>query len=163
MIKRVPLLGVFITLALILSYIESLIPFYFGIPGMKLGLCNALVVILLYMVPPAEALLVNLLRIILSGFMFGNAFSIIYSLAGGCLSFLIMYILCRMDKFAIITISIAGGVAHNIGQLIVAALVMTSINIFWYAPVLVLSGAITGAIIGIISTEILIRIRPLFR
>ena len=81
--KKVALLGVFLALALICSYIESLIPFYFGVPGMKLGLTNIVVVLLLYFYGTKEALAVSFMRILLAGFMFGNAFSILYSLAGG--------------------------------------------------------------------------------
>ena len=91
--KKTAYLGLFLALALICSYIESLIPFYFGIPGVKLGLTNIVVVMMLYCIGAKEALLVSLLRIVLAGFMFGNMFSILYSLAGGILSFLIMYLL----------------------------------------------------------------------
>ena len=93
--KKTAYLGLFLALALICSYIESLIPFYFGIPGVKLGLTNIVVVMMLYCIGAKEALLVSLLRIVLAGFMFGNMFSILYSLAGGILSFLIMYLLKR--------------------------------------------------------------------
>lgn len=155
--KRVPLLGIFAALALILSFIESMIPFYFGIPGMKLGLCNVLIVLLLYYFPAKDALTVNIIRILLAGFMFGNGFSIIYSLAGGILSFLVMYAVYRTGRFTVMTVSITGGMSHNIGQLFVASVVMTSINIFWYAPALLLFGAVTGAINGIIATEVMIR------
>lgn len=91
--KKTAYLGVYLALALICSYVESLIPFYFGIPGVKLGLTNIVVVLMLYCVGTKEALAVSALRIVLSGFLFGNMFSILYSLAGGLLSFLMMYLL----------------------------------------------------------------------
>lgn len=91
--KKTAYLGVYLALALICSYVESLIPFYFGIPGVKLGLTNIVVVLMLYCVGTKEALAVSALRIVLSGFLFGNMFSILYSLAGGLLSFLVMYLL----------------------------------------------------------------------
>ena len=156
--KLVPMLGSFLALALILSYIESLIPFYFGVPGMKLGLCNCLVLVLLYRLSAKEALLLNVGRILLSGFLFGNAFSIIYSLAGGVLSWAVMVLLKKVNRFSLTPISIAGGFSHNIGQLFVAAVVVENYNIFFYAPVLMLAGIITGAVIGVIAKEVLRRL-----
>ena len=120
-IKQIPLWGILVSLALILSFIESLIPFYFGIPGMKLGLCNAIVVILLYLSSAREALLINLCRMVLAGFLFGNAFGILYSVGGALLSFLCMWIVYRTGLFTITTVSIIGGLTHNIGQLCVAS------------------------------------------
>ncbi len=152
------MLGVCMALALILSYIESLIPFYFGVPGMKLGLCNCLVVILIYRIGTKEALVLNIGRILLSGFLFGNAFSIIYSLSGGILSWLCMTLLKKTKRFSVYAVSIAGGFSHNIGQLIVAAVVVENYNIFFYAPALMIAGVVTGALIGILSAEIIKRL-----
>ena len=132
--KKTAYLGLFLALALICSYIESLIPFYFGIPGVKLGLTNIVVVMMLYCIGAKEALLVSLLRIVLAGFMFGNMFSILYSLAGGILSFLIMY-------------------------LFVAALVVENYNILYYASVLIIAGIITGIVIGIVAQEVILRLK----
>lgn len=161
-IEKLPLWGILISLALILSFIESLIPFYFGIPGMKLGLCNAIVVILLYLSSVREALLVNLCRIVLAGFLFGNAFSILYSMGGALLSFLCMWVIYRMGLFTLTTVSIVGGLTHNIGQLCVAAVVLENVNIFWYASALMLAGAVTGAVIGVLATELVPRLKFLF-
>ena len=161
-IKQIPLWGILVSLALILSFIESLIPFYFGIPGMKLGLCNAIVVMLLYLSSAREALLVNLCRIVLAGFLFGNGFSILYSMGGALLSFLCMWIVYRTGLFTITTVSIVGGLTHNIGQLCVASAVLENINIFWYAPALMLAGAVTGAVIGVLVTELIPRLEFLF-
>ena len=149
--KKTAYLGLFLALALICNYIESLIPFYFGIPGVKLGLTNIVVVMMLYCIGAKEALLVSLLRIVLAGFMFGNMFSILYSLAGGILSFLIMYLLKRYTGLHVISISAAGGISHNIGQLFVAALVVENYNILYYASVLIIAGIITGIVIGIVA------------
>ena len=156
--KKTAYLGLFLALALICSYIESLIPFYFGIPGVKLGLTNIVVVMMLYCIGAKEALLVSLLRIVLAGFMFGNMFSILYSLAGGILSFLIMYLLKRYTGLHVISISAAGGISHNIGQLFVAALIVENTSLFYYAPVLLISGVITGILIGILTGEVTKRI-----
>ena len=153
------MLGMFIAFALVLSYIESLIPFYFGIPGMKLGLCNVFVVVFLCLTDSwQEALLVNACRILLTGFLFGNVFSILYSLGGAVVSFAIMFFLYKMRLFSVTAISMAGGFGHNIGQLLVAVIAMKSTAVFWYLPVLMLSGMITGGLIGILAAELLPRL-----
>lgn len=156
--RNVAYLGMYLALALICSYVESLIPFYFGIPGVKLGLTNIVVVLLLYTLGAKEAFLVSVVRIILAGFLFGNPFSILYSLSGGALSFLAMYLLKRTKKLKVVTVSVAGGVMHNTGQLIMAALVVENYHILYYIPVLLTAGFITGFFIGILSQEIILRI-----
>lgn len=156
---KVAYLGVFLALALICSYVESLIPFYFGIPGVKLGLTNIVVVLLLYLVGAREALLISIARVFLAGFLFGNMFSIIYSLAGALLSFAVMALLKKAGKFGVLPISISGGIFHNVGQLVVAALVVENYNIFYYMPVLLVAGIVTGALIGIAAQEIILRLR----
>lgn len=151
-------MGVFLALALICSYVESLIPISFGIPGVKLGLTNIVVVLMLYCIGAKEALAVSVCRIVLAGFLFGNLFSILYSLAGGLLSFLIMWAVKRTGKLGILPVSVCGGIFHNIGQLAVAALVVENYNVFYYLPVLLLAGAATGLVIGIVAQELIIRI-----
>lgn len=161
--KKVAFLGVFLALALILSYVESLIPFYFGIPGVKLGLTNLIVVVMLYLCGIKEAFGISMLRIILAGFLFGNMFSILYSAAGGLLSFLVMYLLKRTKKLHVVSVSVAGGVSHNVGQLLIAAFVVESYNIFYYMPVLILAGVLTGFLIGILGQEFILRFQKFFR
>ena len=156
--KKTAQLGVYIALAMILCCVESLIPFSFGVPGIKLGLTNVVTVIMMYTYGIPGALGVAVLRAVLSGFMFGNAFSIIYSVAGCVLSFIFMYILKKTNHFAIISVSAAGGVMHNVGQLIVAANVVKTYSVIYYAPVLIIAGVFTGIIIGIVSDEIVKRI-----
>lgn len=151
-------MGVFLALALICSYVESLIPISFGIPGVKLGLTNIVVVLMLYCIGAKEALAVSVCRIVLAGFLFGNFFSILYSLAGGLLSFLIMWAVKRTGKLGILPVSVCGGIFHNIGQLAVAALVVENYNVFYYLPVLLLAGAATGLAIGVVAQELIIRI-----
>ena len=151
-------MGLFLALALICSYVESLIPFYFGVPGVKLGLTNIVVVMALYCIGAKEAFLISVLRILLAGFLFGNMFSILYSLAGGLLSFGIMLLLKKTGKFRVISVSVAGGVSHNMGQLVIAALVVENYHIFYYGTVLIIAGIITGFIIGIISQEVILRL-----
>ena len=161
--KNVAFWAMFLALALILSYVESLIPFFFGVPGMKLGLPNLVIVMILYCMGTKEAYLVSIVRVLLSGFLFGNLFSIVYSLAGAMLSLTIMMLLKRTNKLKVITVSAIGGICHNIGQLIVAALVVESYNIFYYTPVLLIAGLITGIIIGVISQEMILRLGRFFK
>lgn len=156
--KKIPYLGLFLALAIVCSYVEALIPFSIGIPGVKLGLSNIVVVLLLYCIGTKEALCISIFRIVLVGFMFGNAFSIIYSFAGGILSFCIMYLLIRFTKLKCISVSVAGGIFHNIGQILIAAFVVNNTNIFWYLPMLIIAGVVTGFLIGVVSSEIIVRL-----
>ena len=153
--NKVAVFGVFTSLALILSYVELLIPINFGIPGMKLGLANLLVVILLYKGCPRDAL--SVIRILLSGLIFGNMFSIFYSLGGGLLSLAVMVFLKKTGQFTVAGISIGGGASHNVGQLLVAMFVVQTYQVGYYLPVLLIAGVITGAVIGILSAEVLKR------
>lgn len=158
---KVAYFGVFTALALIFSYAESLIPIHLGIPGVKLGLANLIIVIALYRMSIKETFLLSIARIVLAGFLFGNLFAILYSLAGGMFSLIVMCILKRTEKFSVFGISMAGGVFHNVGQLIMAAIVLESINIGYYFPVLLISGLATGFVIGVISNEMLKRLKML--
>ncbi len=153
--------GVFTALALLFSYIETLIPFHIGIPGVKLGLANLIIVIALYKMSWKQTFLLAVTRVILAGFMFGNLFSILYSLAGGILSLLVMTLLKKGQRFSVIGVSVSGGVFHNVGQILVAMLVTESLNLFYYVPVLMISGLLTGIVIGILANEMLSRLRKI--
>ncbi|HIV53524.1 MAG TPA: Gx transporter family protein [Candidatus Mediterraneibacter norwichensis] len=156
--NRAAVFGVFTALALIFSYVELLIPINFGIPGAKLGLANLVIVIVLYKTDWKEALLLSVVRIILAGFLFGNLFGILYSLAGGILSLAVMTLLKKTGAFSVIGVSMAGGVSHNVGQLIIAMLVVETYAVGYYLPVLLITGLITGTLIGIAGREMLKRI-----
>lgn len=153
--------GVFTALALIFSYVETLIPIHIGIPGVKLGLANLIVVIALYRIGVRESYVLSVLRVILAGFLFGNLFAILYSLAGGLFSLTVMAFLKRTEKFSVLGVSMAGGVFHNVGQLLMAAIVLESLSITYYLPVLLISGIVTGLLIGIVANEMLKRVRGL--
>ncbi len=153
--------GVFTALALIFSYVETLIPVQVGIPGVKLGLANLVIVVVLYKMGGKEAYFLSIVRVVLFGFLFGNLFSILYSLAGGLLSLTVMVGLKKTNAFSLLGISAMGGVFHNIGQLIMAAIVLESLSIGYYLPVLLISGLVTGILIGIISSEMLKRLHKL--
>lgn len=156
--SKVAYFGVFTALALIFSYVETLIPFHIGIPGVKLGLANLIIVIALYKMSLKETYLLSVVRVLLSGFIFGNYFSIIYSLAGGLLSLTVMALLKKNGGFSVMGISIAGGVFHNIGQLVVAMLVVETFSVVYYIPVLLIAGLVTGLLIGIAAGEMLRRL-----
>lgn len=157
--NRVAYFGVFTALALMFSYIETMIPIQFGVPGIKLGFANIMIIIMLYKSSAKEALLLSIVRIMLSGFLFGNLSSILYSIAGGVLSLGIMTLLKKQGGFSVIGVSVAGGVSHNVGQLIVAMLVVETYQVGYYLPVLLVAGVLTGLGIGVVSQEVLKRIR----
>ena len=153
--KKTVLFGFLLAISMILAYIESILPLAIGIPGVKLGLPNLVVVLLLYSYGKREALSVNLLRIMLTGFLFGNLYSILYAFAGALFSFCIMVILRKTGMFSIVGVSISGGVAHNIGQILVAMLVVETFAPAFYLPFLLIAGAITGLLIGIVSARVI--------
>lgn len=159
--SKVAYFGVFTALALIFSYVETLLPIQFGIPGVKLGLANLIIVIALYRMKLSEAYLLSIVRVLLAGFIFGNYFSIIYSLAGGILSLTVMALLRKKGGFSVIGVSIAGGVFHNIGQLIVASVIVETFSVMYYVPVLLIAGLVTGLLIGIASDGMLKRLANL--
>ena len=156
--NRIAYFGVFTALALIFSYVETLIPVSFGIQGVKLGLANLMIVIALYKMRLKEVYLLSVTRILLSGFLFGNYFSILYSLAGGLLSLTVMALLKKREGYTVIGISAAGGVFHNVGQLLVAMAVVESFAISGYLPVLLIAGLLTGLLIGILAGQMLKRL-----
>ena len=149
--RRVALYGMLTALAFILSYVESLVPVTAGIPGVKLGLANLVVVIALYTLDLKGAFVISVVRIVLSGLTFGGLFSMLYSLAGGLLSFAVMAILSRKKLFGTVGVSVCGGVAHNIGQLLVAMAVLETESVWYYFPVLLISGSVAGVLIGLLG------------
>lgn len=175
--RRTVELGFLLALALILSYVESLIPFSFGIPGIKLGLPNLIVLLMMYegagnkdagakkqagkrsmkiiTKGEREAILVNGLRIILSGFLFSNLYAILYALSGAVFSFAGMYVGRRTRRFSMVGVSVLGGVLHNMGQLLVAMAVVETFAVAYYVPFLIAAGTVTGALIGIAGIELL--------
>lgn len=152
--RRTVELGFLLALALILSYVESLIPFSFGIPGIKLGLPNLIVLLLLYDKREREALLVNGLRIVLSGFLFSNLYAVLYALAGAVFSFLAMLFGRRSKRLSMAGVSMLGGVFHNIGQLLVAMAVVETFAVAYYVPFLIVAGTVTGAVLGLVGMEL---------
>ena len=143
------------SLAIVFGYVEHLIPLPFGIYGIKLGLANLVVVIMLYAINAYSAFTINMVRIILCSVLFGTFTSFWYSLIGGLISFVTMLIIKKTDKFSPMGISICGAIAHNAGQIGVAIILLDEIKIALYFPVLLITGAITGAVIGLVAIPII--------
>lgn len=156
--KKVAEMGMFIALAFILSYIESLIPVSFGVPGIKLGLSNLVVMVVLYRFSARTAFGVALVRILLAGLTFGNLSSMMYSMAGGLLSFLVMVLLKKTKKFSVYGVSMAGGVSHNVGQIVMACFVLQTHLLVYYLPFLLVAGVVAGTAIGFVSGMLLKRL-----
>ena len=146
--RKTALYGLLVALAFIFSYLESLLPLSLGIPGIKLGLANGVTLTALYLLRPRDALAVSVLSILLAGLTFGSPMTMLYSLGGGLLSFGVMWLCHRTERFSVVGVSIAGGVSHNLGQLAVAAVALATPSIAWYVPVLLVAGLVTGGLIG---------------
>jgi heptaprenyl diphosphate synthase len=143
-------MGMLTALAILVGYVETLIPVNFGIPGMKIGLSNIVILIVIYLYSWREAIAVSAVRVVVIGFLFGNLFSIQYGMAGAVCSMLAMSVLIRIAKFGTVGISAAGGAAHNVGQILVACVYMPSIPFFWYLPLLLIAGTLTGIVNGFV-------------
>lgn len=156
--KKIALFGMLIALAFIFSYVESLIPIPIPVPGIKLGLGNIVVIVTLYMIGGKEAGAISLVRAILTGFTFGNLYSIWYGLTGAVFSYGLMVIFKKSGKFSIVGVSIIGGVSHNIGQIIVAVLVLGNV-IFYHLPFLLIGGVVSGTLIGLLGALIVSKLK----
>lgn len=157
-IKKTAFMGLFCAVALLLGYVESLLPVFVAIPGVKLGLANAVIVVVLFLLGDKPAFAINVLRVILSSILFGSMVGFIYSLAGALLSFLVMDLLKRTKRFSVISVSIAGGIFHNVGQILVAMVVLNTVKIGWYFAVLWFFGLLSGALLGVLSALIIKRL-----
>lgn len=147
--EKTALCGMLIAVAMVFSYVESLLPPIVAIPGIKLGLSNIISLVALYLISCPTAITINIIRILLSAILFGSGVSLAYSLAGGILSLIIMIVLYKANHFSIIAVSIAGGVFHNIGQLLMAVIILGTSSIMYYLVVLWFTGILTGALIGL--------------
>ena len=151
-------LALLLALAVLVGYVESLIPLNFGVPGIKPGLCNIVILIALLLFSWKEALIISAARVLIIGFLFGNLFSIVYGLAGTALSILVMSLLLYAGKNGLAGISAAGGIAHNMGQILIAKLVLPALPLLWYAPVLILAGMVTGLVVGFLAYAVYTRL-----
>lgn len=159
--KKVATYGILIALAFIFSYIESLFPISNAIPGIKLGLANLVVIVALYKMGVKEAFVLSILRIVLVGFTFGSPSTMMFSLVGGLLSWFLMVVFQKTKIFSMVGVSIIGGIAHNIGQIVVSIFVVENVDIIYYLPFLLVSGVIMGALIGILAAIIIKRLKTM--
>lgn len=159
--KRIARYALLVSLAMVLSWLESLVVFPGLLPGMKVGLTNLVVVFALYRMSPRDAAAVSLARVALVSLTFGNAYSFAYSLAGAALSLAVMTGLKKTGRFSILGVSIAGGVCHNLGQLGVAMAVLGTARLGWYLPWLMAGGVAAGTAVGAAGSIIADRVRPL--
>ncbi|MBQ8529259.1 MAG: Gx transporter family protein [Clostridia bacterium] len=150
-VRRMTAIASLVSVAMVLAYVESLIPAFFTVPGVKVGLANAVTLFALYALDTRSAACISFMRVSLAALLFGSTVSFIYSASGAVLSLLVMILLRRLDVFSPIGVSVAGGVAHNIGQVIAAALTMESVGILYYLAPLLISGTLAGGFIGILT------------
>jgi heptaprenyl diphosphate synthase len=157
--KNIAFTGICIALAMILSYVEVMLPPLFqAVPGIKMGLPNIIIVFLLYRRGPIFAALVSILRMVLVSLLFGNAMMFMYSLAGGVLSLLVMFLLSRLRFLSTVGVSVAGGVSHNVGQVLMAMLLLETAELGYYLVVLTVTGTISGILIGLCGALLIKRI-----
>ena len=157
--KKIATSALMIALAMILSFVESQIPSFFPIPGIKLGLANIAVIFALYRLSIKDAIVVSLIRVVVVSTLFGTSLTLAYSLSGAVLSLLIMVLLKKSDRFSIVGVSVAGGISHKIGQIIMAIILMHNSVISYYLPFLIISGIVTGVVIGLVSAKIVERVK----
>ena len=157
--SKVAQYGLITALALVLSYLESLLP-PLGVPGVKLGLPNLAIVFALYRLNWKDACIISLMRVVLVTLLFGNGAALAYSVAGAALSLALMGLLKRTGKFSSVGVSVAGGVAHNAGQILVAMALLETSRLAWYLPVLWISGTVAGVLIGVVSGVLVKRVPP---
>lgn len=156
---KVAYIALMTALAAVAGYLEMLFPIdFFGIPGVKLGLANTVSLIAMYMFGTGFAFLIMIARVILTGFMFGNMYAIIYALTGGVFSLTVMHLLKRTGAFKMTGVSAGGGAAHNLGQLAIAFITLGGLNLVYYIPLLLISGTVFGCLMGILSEMIYERI-----
>ena len=161
--KWVAFIGACTALAMILAYVEVLMPPLFpAVPGIKMGLPNIVIVFLLYRRGPATAAVVSLLRIVLVSLLFSNAMALMYSLAGGALSLLVMIALRRLSVFSTVGVSVAGGVTHNVGQILMAMWLLNTAELGYYLVVLTVTGVIAGILIGLCGSLLIRKIPAKF-
>lgn len=158
--QKLALLGLFTAIAMVLAWVEVLLPPLFtAVPGIKLGLPNIVIIFVLYRMGVKEAAAVSLVRMVAVALLFGNPMTFAYSLAGGALSLAAMAILRRLDFFSIIGVSVAGGVLHNVGQILLAMFVLRTAELGYYMVILAVTGTVAGIFIGLCGGFAVKRIR----
>ena len=157
--KKLVTLAVTISVAMILSFVESRIPAFVAIPGVKVGLANIAVIFALYKMGWREAIVVSVIRVLLVALLFGSVVSLAYSIAGAIISLSLMILLKKLGIFTEIAVSVVGGITHNIGQILIAFLLLETKVVFYYLPFLLVSGVIAGIAVGVASALLIKRIK----
>lgn len=157
--KKNAYLGLLVALAFVFSYIEFLIPINLGIPGVKLGLANLVVIVAIYTIGIKPAFMLSMVRILLVAFTFGNLSAMLYSIAGGVLSYLVMILAKKLDFLSVKGVSVLGGVFHNVGQILVAMLILETTQLIYYLPALMISGVVSGVAIGLLAALVIVRVQ----
>mgnify|MGYP004459221173 FL=1 len=159
MAKKTALGGMLVALAFVFSYIETLIPVNLGIPGAKLGLANLVVMVALYTLGAKEAFALSMVRILLTGFTFSSAAAMLYSFAGGILSYIVMVLAKKTGRLSVTGVSVLGGIFHNVGQILVAMWVLDTATLIYYLPVLAVTGIVSGTVIGLLGMMVIRRLQ----
>ncbi|MGI6579471.1 MAG: Gx transporter family protein [Saccharofermentanales bacterium] len=157
--KHMTLLAMLIAISMILSYLESLLPQIYIVPGIKLGLANIPVMFAVFKLKPADALLISGIRIFLLSMLFRSFLSFIFSITGGLISVALMLLFKKINTFSILGISVIGGVAHNLGQILIAAFIVNTPGLLFYLPILIIAGTLAGIAIGVICNLLVNRIQ----
>ena len=152
--RRLALCAMLASLALIFSYVEAMIPVPVPVPGIKLGIANLVIVMAIYKLGFRYAFAINCVRIVIAGLLFSGVFGMLYSFAGGILSITVMYLLYKTGWFSMVGVSMAGGVAHNLGQLLTACLIVSTVRLMSYFSILLFSGLFSGIAVGVLATLI---------
>ena len=157
--RRLTQISIIISFALILSFIESRIPAFVAIPGVKVGLANIAVIFMLYKFGVREAITVSLVRVFIVALLFGTPVSLFYSISGAVLSFAVMLVLKQLTPLKEVTVSVAGGVMHNVGQIAAASIMLETNVVLYYLPFLLLSGTVAGIVVGIVAALLIQKIK----
>ena len=160
--KKIAVLGVLTAVALVLSYLEAILPpIYAAVPGVKVGLPNVVVILILYRFGVKEAAMVSFMRVFIVALLFGNAMTLAYSIAGAVLSLILLMIFKKLDWFSAVGVSIIGGIAHNVGQIIVAILLLNSTLIAYYMIILTITGTLAGVAVGLAGSLLIKRLEKI--
>ena len=157
--KKLTALALTVSFAIVLSYIESRIPAFFAIPGIKAGLANIAVIFCLYKLGIKEAIAVSLIRVFIVSLLFGSPISMIYSIAGAILSLTSMILLKKLTRLSEVSVSVCGGVMHNVGQIATASFMLSTNVVVYYLPFLILSGTLAGIVVGLVSALLIKRVK----
>ncbi len=153
--KKIAFLGVLTGVALVLSYLEAILPpIYAAVPGIKVGLPNIVIILILYKTGFKEAIAVSLIRVFIVALLFGNVMTLAYSMAGALLSILLMALFKKLDFFSVVGVSIIGGIAHNLGQILVAIVLLNSTLIGYYMIILTITGTFAGVFVGLVGSVV---------